>query len=316
MAIEGIRIRTPDFALRADRIAGRQLWHALDSLGGARGVAGTPTVPEPGATRSPAAEFRRLLQCGGANSDGFASGGAPTLQHLNPNTLLDLLMRLLRQLIESLLQMLGNGAANSSGNGTGSSNSTCGNTTPGGPAPGNPTTGTPTTGNTANGVPTTGAPVTGTPTKPGCSTPVSEAACPPRPRCRPRRRGGGLRRILAKASSIALTAGSSLVPYAGIAGTIGRLASSSSGLVRGGSLEDQIAQFFRSRVREVEDELKKAMHYAQQVGDQSNGTGESRSSASTQVQVLVQKRAEMLQMLTDTLRTMHESAMAVNRNLK
>ena len=83
----------------------------------------------------------------------------------------------------------------------------------------------------------------------------------------------------------------------------------------GGSLEDQIAAFFRSQLKQVEGELQGAMQQAQAGGGEGQG-GDSRALASSKVQQLVQKRSEMIEMLTNALKTSHESSLTVARNLK
>jgi hypothetical protein len=82
----------------------------------------------------------------------------------------------------------------------------------------------------------------------------------------------------------------------------------------GGSLEDRIAAFFREQLRQVEQELETAMKEAERAGQ--NGQGDSRSAAANKVQQLVNKRSEMIEMLTNAQKALHESSMAVNRNIK
>jgi hypothetical protein len=88
--------------------------------------------------------------------------------------------------------------------------------------------------------------------------------------------------------------------------------------ISGGSLEDQIAAFFRQQLKQVESELQGAMQEAQSGGG-SSGSGEggdSRALASSKVQQLVQKRSEMIEMLTNAMKTSHDTSLAVARNLK
>jgi hypothetical protein len=93
----------------------------------------------------------------------------------------------------------------------------------------------------------------------------------------------------------------------------GSASPASSTSTGGGSLEDQIFAFFSKLMQQVEGELKNAM--AQQ-DSQGAGGGDSRSAVAQKVQQLIQKRNEMVEMLTNSLKTLHETSMAVNRNIK
>lgn len=85
------------------------------------------------------------------------------------------------------------------------------------------------------------------------------------------------------------------------------------------SLEDQISEYFMKELKNVEGELQSAMQQseAQGGGAGAGGNGsDSRSAMSQKVQQLVQKRSQMVELLTNSLKTMHDSAMAVNRNIR
>jgi hypothetical protein len=91
------------------------------------------------------------------------------------------------------------------------------------------------------------------------------------------------------------------------------------------TLEDQISEYFMKELKAVEGELQSAMQQADAQGGGgaggSGGTGgaggsDSRSAMSQKVQQLIQKRSQMVELLTNSLKTMHDSAMAVNRNIR
>ena len=44
--------------------------------------------------------------------------------------------------------------------------------------------------------------------------------------------------------------------------------------------------------------------------------GDSRSAAAQRVQQLVQKRSQMVELLSNSLKTLHDNSMAVNRNIR
>ena len=84
-----------------------------------------------------------------------------------------------------------------------------------------------------------------------------------------------------------------------------------SSLVSGASVEDRLTQFITSQVRDVERELDAAM----QQGAGGAG-GDSRTLVSQKVQQLAQKRSELIETLTNTLKSLHDSSMSVARNVK
>lgn len=84
----------------------------------------------------------------------------------------------------------------------------------------------------------------------------------------------------------------------------------------GGSttLEDQIFEFRIRELKQIEGKLRAAMNQSEAEG--GNGDSDSRSATSQKVQQLIQKRSQMIELLSNTLKTMHDSAMAVNRNIR
>jgi len=68
-----------------------------------------------------------------------------------------------------------------------------------------------------------------------------------------------------------------------------------------------------SKLRDAEGELQGAMQQSDSAG---GAGGDSRSAAAQKVQQLIQKRSEMVELLTNTMKTMHDSSMAVNRNIR
>jgi hypothetical protein len=80
--------------------------------------------------------------------------------------------------------------------------------------------------------------------------------------------------------------------------------------IGGGSFEERLFAFLSGQVRESESELDGAMQQA------SGGGGDSRTLASQKVQQLVQKRSELVEAMTNTLKSVHETSMSVTRNIK
>ena len=68
-------------------------------------------------------------------------------------------------------------------------------------------------------------------------------------------------------------------------------------------------------MRKQEGELEDAMRKAEAGGSGGPG-GDSRALAAQKVQQLVQKRSELVEMMTNIGKSLYESATAVNRNLK
>lgn len=361
MQIEGIRVSTPTLNLKADKISGRQLWRALERLGGpttqpaASGLFPTANTPGSGAVRRPSEQFAATgPSLANDPSSGFAAGGPSQTSSLDSNGVLDMLMRLLQQLVSTLLQMLsgqggqpsgssGQGGQPSGGSGQGGQPGSCGGGRNSGAQSGGirPSTGTPQPPSSGSplapggGLPMPPAgppPSSGGTSGPGlgsvATTPPRNGGFTPRPSgCRPRPRncGSGIGRILARIGQGAMsvaggasTGGPLLAAAAGtsMAGRGNVLATQSDGLasaLSGGSLEERLAVFFRGQLKYVEGRLEAAMQEAQQAG---GADGDSRALATSKVQQLVSKRSEMIEMLTNTLKTAHESAIGVARNLK
>jgi hypothetical protein len=338
MSISRVNIQTSNFSLNAVNIRGPQLGRLLDQLrriGGSSSGGPTATAPStgPGAMQSPAERFKRVAEqmgAGGAQPDpqtnGFAGGGSSSLASLDPGGLVGLLMQLLQRLLESLFGMLGGNGNNAGGGGGGG----CGQ---GGGSSAGPANGPNGAGGAGASSPApTGGADTGTlpgptlstpaptPTKPpttGCgnggSAPVppraSSCGASSRSRARPTRRPSLAKRILASIGKGAATAAPLALP--GVGGACAAAASASR--LGGGSLEDRIFQFLQSKLRDAEGELEGAM----QQSDSAGGSGgDSRSAATQKVQQLIQKRSEMVELLTNTMKTMHDSSMAVNRNIR
>ena len=90
MQIEGIKLSTPDFTLKADTITGRQLWRTLERLVGssqqptASGPFAAAGTPGPGAVRRPSEEFAASGPALATDpASGFAAGGATQPQNLD-----------------------------------------------------------------------------------------------------------------------------------------------------------------------------------------------------------------------------------------
>jgi hypothetical protein len=337
--IEGVRLQTADFTMRADRITGRQLWAALERLGahaaGAGGAGAARLNPiGPGAIRSPAEQFLNngvspALADPCAPGNGFAAGGADNIRQLDTRAVIGMLLRFVQHLVGALLQMLrGDSGVQGADQGDAGGGTPAGAGSNGACAsPASPEMSPPVTPGEANFSP---AP-TAARIQPqddrmlpdflnryAQRQPVGQDADQP----------GAARRILARIGAGALNAaagaaaggvpGAVLGAAAGIRG--GAQCDAAQGSPRGpngsprpagGSLEDQIAAFFRDQLQQIEQELKAAMQEADQVGE-----GDSRAAAASKVQQLVNRRSEMVEMLTNALKTLYESSMTVNRNIK
>ncbi len=340
MPIERVNIQTTDFHIRAVNIRGGQLNNIVNALRssaarasqGAARLVGAGDRTGPGAIESPAARFPRAAPSSGAGpagqangaedpTRGFAPGGDDQLRSLDTNGMLRMIMELVERLLQAILQLFGQGAGGAEGgegcgaggNGAGGGPSSCGAGGGGGAAPSGPTSG-PTSGSTSGPGPNGGTGAGGS-----CATPprnpVTENDDPTMARrARARPKGPSMaRRILGKVGQGAAMAAPALVPggpaiQAG-AGMATRLAGG-GGSGGGGSFEDRIFAFMTSRVRSLEGELDTAMQQA------DGAKGESSTLATQKVQQLVQKRSEAIEALTNTLKTLHDSTQAVNRNIK
>lgn len=349
MSISRVNIQTPTFSLNAANIRGPQLSRLLDQLrrlGGSSVSGGDAARPAgstgPGAMQSPADRFRRVQEqsggadaAGNAQSSGFAPGGNDSLSSLDPGGMMQMIMQLLQRLLESIFSML-----NGSGGGQSSGNGQCGGAPPagsgGGPRPGcgggtpapnaPPTTPSSNPGGSGPGGPIYSSTMP-TPTKPpkiggshGGSAPVPpRASTVPRgrrPRAQPFRKPSLAKRLLRNLGTGALTVGAAGVPGAGGAACAAASAvtrSCGSSRAGGTSLEDRIFEFMSSKLRDAEGELQGAMQQSDSAG---GAGGDSRSAAAQKVQQLIQKRSEMVELLTNTMKTMHDSSMAVNRNIR
>jgi hypothetical protein len=320
MSIDRVNINTTSFSLRAVNITGKQLRSVVDRLAGAAGSPGAAGLaslarqPGPAAMQSPADRFREIAptlssgsgaEASPASASGFAPGGSDRMPSLDARGLMDLLVGLVQRLLEAVMRLMS--GAGSAEPGTG----------------GGQTGGTGSSGGTGS----CGSGGAGqiTPTKPedlgiryanqqtGGSTGASDAA-----RARERPEGGSVvKRMLCRVGKGALAAGANAVPGGGLAlagasALGGGRGPALSGGVGGGSLEDQIFQFLSMNLRQVEAELKGAM---QESGAQG-GDGDSRSAVAQKVQQLAQKRSEMVELLSNTLKTMHDTTQAVNRNIR
>jgi hypothetical protein len=338
MSIDRVNIQTTSFRLQASNIRGPQLRTLVDRLSraaGAQSTASSARLSGSLAMQSPAARFNDLSPAlSGAGASGFAPGGAESLSSLDARGLLSLVMTVMQRLVDAIVQMLSSVAAGagdgSSGagdsRGAGGSSTSCGASAATPTKPGDLATrfASRDTGSSSGGSP--GSSSAG-------STPANS-----------RERPGGVGRLLARIGKGALAIGANAVPGGGLAtaalsscgaggssgsssggsgcepaggasggsggcGTAGGGIAPSSG---GGSLEDRIFAFLTEKLREIEQELDGAMKQA----DASGASGDSRSAATQKVPQLVQKRSEMVELLSNTLKTMHDSTQAVNRNIR
>lgn len=157
---------------------------------------------------------------------------------------------------------------------------------------------------------------------------------------RPGGKGAAIKRILkavgrggaAVAANVASGGAAGLLPGMMVSGPTSaermesarRLGVSMTGLPKSGSLnfngggsktlEDQLFEFRIRELKEIEGQLRSAMNQSEAEG--GNGDSDSRSATSQKVQQLIQKRSQMIELLSNTLKTMHDSAMAVNRNIR
>jgi hypothetical protein len=334
----------------------RDLVDALRRAGGAAVPAPSAGLgsgqPAPGAIRSPADQFPAVTPSSAGSADasgpssGFAPGGSDQMQSLDTNGVMRLIMELLERLLQSIFQMFGQGAGsnggaqNGGGCGAGAGGAGCADGAGGADAPGTcgggagmpappPTTGT--TGTTDSAPPAT-TPPRNPSTGGGCGS--------GRARARPRGRSSMVRRILREIGREAVKNAPSLVPGgaairdgAGLASRLGRrphpapqpsggpfplpspsappipIRPSASSL-GGGTFEERLLAFYGSRVRDAESDIDGAMQQAE------GGSSDSRTLASQKVQQLVQKRSELVEAMTNALKSVHESSMSVTRNIK
>jgi hypothetical protein len=226
-------------------------------------------------------------------------------------TIVDLLQRLLQALFQVMSR--GGGGAGScldSEAGGGSAGAPCGGGAP------------PACGGGAGMPPSLPATTSGAEAVPPRAAPPGDAerrCAPGRARARPRRKSSVVSRILGQVGRGAAQAAPALVPGgaavkagAAAASRIASGARNNGSVLDGGSLEDRIFAFLSGKVREAEAELDAAMRQ----GDSGGGNGDSRTLASQRVQQLVSKRAELVEALTNTMKSAHESTMAVSRNFK
>ena len=306
MAIDRINIQTTAFTLRATNIRGPQLRSLVDSLrrSSAAAQAGAPgAAPRtgPAAIQSPAERFPQVAAGDeGKAPAGFAAGGSDQMRALDTNGFMRLIMQLLERLLAALFGSLAGGADDAAVDGGGrATGGGCG----------------------ATGL-DSGAPPASQPPGGGGAEPVPPRATPApgRPRARPCRKPSLAKRLLAGIGRNAARVAPLAVPggpvgAAAAAQLIGPASGGSCAPSRagGGSLEDRIFEFLSSKLREVEGELEGAM---QQQDAGGAAGGDSRSSAAQKVQQLIQKRSQMVELLSNSLKTLHDSSMAVNRNIR
>lgn len=283
---------------------------------------------------------------------GFAPGGANQMQSLNPNGVLQLVMQLLERLLQAIAQMFGQGGAGGAGTDTG--NSGGGGCQGAGQGAGGASGSGGSCGG-GGATDATGGAGTGADTPPILGADQGGGAQPVPPRASPgldsrrrpgasqhRRRGSFVKKFLKGLGKGAANVAPTLVPGGGAVASAIQMAQMSYGpsvhqnggggcpppppscqttadtppRLGGGSLEDRIFEYLSSRLREVEGELESAMQKNDQSGGASGSGGDSRSAAAQKVQQLVQKRSEMVELLSNSLKTLHDSTMAVDRNIR
>jgi hypothetical protein len=314
----------------------------------------TPTIGSgqvgPGTIQPPAARFPQVAPSSGVGEDGgsspaasgFAPGGSDQLQSLDTNGMVRMIVELLERLLQAVFQMLGQGGG---AQGTGTQDGGCGGADgSGGPStcghgsgmPAPPPGGSPSappSGDGSEPVPPRATPPPRSPADGQCGTNLSG-----RSRARPPKKSSLVRRFLRELGKGAAAAAPALVPGGapvktgiGLASRLARsgqtsprpsstpFSGSSTGsanntpspLFSGGSFEDRLFTFLAEKVRESESNLDSAMQ--QSAGGSG---GDSQTLVAQRVQQLVQKRSELIETFTNTLKTLHESSMAVDRNVK